>query len=214
MARISVLGGTGYAGSNIAQALLAQGHQVTSYARSAPNNPIDGIDYVTGSLLEDSTLDAALADVDVVIAAISPRGSMAGHTRALLAKVADRAQAAGIRFGVSGGAGSLRVAEGGALLSETDGFPDEFKPEASEMAGVLDDLSNRHDSLDWFYVSPAAGFGAWVPGEATGEFRVGADVLLVDAEGNSNIGGADFGTAVANEVTHPAHHRSRFTIAY
>ena len=27
MARISVLGGTGYAGSNIAQALLAQGHQ-------------------------------------------------------------------------------------------------------------------------------------------------------------------------------------------
>ncbi|HBX80751.1 MAG TPA: NAD-dependent epimerase, partial [Propionibacteriaceae bacterium] len=34
MARITVLGGTGYAGSNIVKAAAARGHQVTSFSRT------------------------------------------------------------------------------------------------------------------------------------------------------------------------------------
>jgi len=79
---------------------------------------------------------------------------------------------------------------------------------------VLDDLRASDESLDWFFVSPAGGFGAWVPGEATGVFRVGGDVLLVDANGDSNISGADLALAIVNEIETPAHRRARFTVAY
>ncbi|HLT68264.1 MAG TPA: NAD-dependent epimerase, partial [Microbacterium sp.] len=92
--------------------------------------------------------------------------------------------------------------------------PDAFKTEAAEMAAVLDDLRASDASLDWFYVSPAAGFGAFAPGEKTGTFRVGGDVLLADADGNSFISGADFATAVVDEIEQPAHRRTRFSVAY
>jgi hypothetical protein len=45
-------------------------------------------------------------------------------------------------------------------------------------------------------------------------FRVGEDVLLVDAEGNSRIGGADYAIAFVDEIDDPRHHRALFTAAY
>lgn len=113
-----------------------------------------------------------------------------------------------------GGAGSLLVAEGGPQLVETDGFPDAFKSEAAELAGVLGDLRAREDALDWFFVSPASSFGAWAPGEATGVYRIGGDVLLVDENGQSRISGADLALAIVEEIEKPAHHRVRFSVAY
>jgi putative NADH-flavin reductase len=106
------------------------------------------------------------------------------------------------------------VAEGGPALAETDSFPADYKAEADEMASVLEDLRASDAALDWFFVSPAASFGAWVPGEATGTYRIGGDVLLVDADGNSNISGADLADAVVTEIEQPRHVRARFTVAY
>jgi hypothetical protein len=51
-----------------------------------------------------------------------------------------------------------------------------FKAEAAEMDGVLEDLRGSDPAVNWFYVSPAAGFGAWAPGEATGSYRTGGDI--------------------------------------
>jgi len=97
---------------------------------------------------------------------------------------------------------------------DTDDFPAEFKAEATELAGVLDDLRASDAVLDWFFVSPAGGFEAWVPGEATSVYRIGDDVLLVDDDGQSMISGADFADAFVAEIEHPAHGRARFTVAY
>ncbi|GAB08258.1 hypothetical protein GOARA_006_00170 [Gordonia araii NBRC 100433] len=214
MARINVIGGTGYAGSNLVERAAAAGHQVTSFSRSVPEQRIDGVEYVTGSVLDPQLQERAVSDADVVVSAISPRGDMAGKTREALAEIARRAEAAGTRLGVIGGAGSLLVSPDGPKLAETDGFPDEVKPEATEMEGVLTDLRASDDGLDWFYVSPAAGFGAWAAGEATGTYRVGDDVLLADGDGNSNISGADLALAVVAEIEKPEHRRRRFTVAY
>jgi putative NADH-flavin reductase len=68
--------------------------------------------------------------------------------------------------------------------------------------------------VDWFYVSPPFGFGAHNPGTKTGTYRLGTDVLVTDADGNADISGADFATAFADEIEKPAHHQSRFTLAY
>jgi putative NADH-flavin reductase len=43
---------------------------------------------------------------------------------------------------------------------------------------------------------------------------VGGDVALFDAEGGSNISGADLALAVVDEIETPARHREHIGIAY
>jgi uncharacterized protein len=49
--------------------------------------------------------------------------------------------------------------------------------------------------------------GRAVPGrpQVTGRCRVGGDVPLTDADGNSNISGADYGKAFVDEIEQPTH---------
>lgn len=216
MARITVLGGTGYAGSNIVAVAAARSHQVVAYSRNVPDAPVEGVEYRTGDVLDIVVLATAVEQTDVVISALSPRGELSkpGTVRDVLRRLTGLAAAGGVRLGVIGGAGSLLVAEGGIRLIDTPGFAEEYKPEGLEMAGALDDLRASGDDLDWFFVSPAGDFGAWVPGEATGVYRIGGDVLLKDADGRSAISGADFAEAIVKEIEEPTHRRARFTVAY
>ena len=214
MARISVFGGTGYAGSSIVAEAAQRGHSVRSVSRTLPERRTDGVDYVEGSLLDADTRAKVLADSDVVVVTVAPRGDMAGRVAPGIAELAAEAERAGVRIGVVGGAGSLHVADGGPRLFDTPDFPADYKPESVEMAEALDGLRATPETLDWFYLSPPAGFGGFAPGEALGTYRVGGEVLLADDEGNSFIGGADFGTAVVDEIEQPAHRRARFTVAY
>lgn len=216
MARITVLGGTGYAGSNLVAVAAQRGHEVVSYSRGLPEALISGVDYRTGDVTDPATLAAAVDGADVVVSALSPRGALEGEgvLRGVEGRLADAAASAGVRLGVIGGAGSLLVAPGGPKLVDTPAFPDEVKPEAREMGAVLEDLRASDSALDWFYVSPAGGFGAWAAGEATGVYRLGDDILLVDDAGESNISGADLAAAIVDEIEKPAHRRARFTVAY
>ncbi|GAA2178840.1 NAD(P)H-binding protein [Leucobacter tardus] len=216
MTRITVLGGTGYAGRNIVRVAAERGHSVTAYSRRAPESPIVGVEYRTGDVQDASVIRAAVADTDVVVSTLSPRGELegTGKLRAIEQQIAAEAERAGVRFGVVGGAGSLVVAEGGPRVADTPDFPDAIKPEAAELAAVLEDLLASSTELDWFYVSPAGGFGEWAPGEATGTYRIGGDVLLVDESGESQISGADFADAFVTEIERPEHRRQRFTVAY
>jgi len=214
MARITVLGGTGYAGGNIVREAASRGHEVTSISRNAPQDKVSGVTYVTGDVLDPAVVDQAVAGADVVVEALSPRGALEGTIGSVVQKLSAAVQAAGARLGVVGGAGSLLVAPGGPAVAAADDFPDAFKGEAAEMAAVLEDLRASDEALDWFYVSPAGDFGPWAAGEHTGIFRLGGDVLLVDETGSSTISGADFAQAFVDEIEQPAHRRQRFTVAY
>ncbi len=216
MTRITVLGGTGYAGRNIVRVAAERGHTVTAYSRNEPASPVEGVEYRTGDVQDPEVIRAAVTGTDVVVSAVSPRGELegTGKLRGIEQRVAEEAARAGVRFGVVGGAGSLFVSEGGPRVADTPEFPDAIKPEAAELAAVLEDLQSSAAELDWFYVSPAGGFGEWAPGEATGTYRTGGDVLLVDESGESQISGADFADAVVSEIEHPEHRRERFTVAY
>ena len=65
--------------------------------------------------------------------------------------------------------------------------------------------------LDWTLLSPAAVIS---PGERTGKFRIGADQLLTDAQGESRISVQDYAVAMLDELEHPAHTGKRFCVAY
>lgn len=213
MAKITVLGGTGYAGSNIAREAASRGHQVTVIARKAPAEPIAGVNYEIGSALDSALLGSVAAKSDVIVSALSGRGDMAGRMVEAAQLLVDAAVEHQIRVGFVGGAGSLSAVEGGPRIVDGD-FPADYKPEALEMADILEDLRASEESLDWFYVSPAGSFGAFNPGQRRGTYRLGGDVLVVDAEGNSDISGEDFGMAIVDEIEKPEHRRSRFTLAY
>ena len=213
MPRIAVIGGTGYAGSHIATEAVRRGHTVVSVARSVPAERVEGATYLEGTVLDVPGLVAQLEGVDVVVSAVAPRGDMAGKLRPAIAELVT-ALPDTVRLGVIGGAGGSLVAEGGPRLFDTDGFAEEYKPEASEAIGILEDLQADDTGRDWFYVHPAGAFGAWAPGERTGRYRDGGAVLVVDENGESSIGGADFAIAVLDEIEDPKHERERFTVGY
>ncbi|MDR1808664.1 MAG: NAD(P)H-binding protein [Propionibacteriaceae bacterium] len=214
MARISVIGGTGYAGRAIVQEAAARGHSVTSLSRKEPAEPVAGVTYTTGSALDLADLAEATAGADAIIGALSPRGPMEGQVRGAVDKLIDLADTQNARLGVIVGAGSLLTAPLGPRVMDTPEFPAAVVPEAEEMTQVLEDLAASPASLRWFAVSPAGGFGAHAPGSRTGQYRVGGDVLLVDAAGQSYISAEDLAVAVVDEIERPAHERARFTVAY
>src|SRR5690606_39811137 len=177
---------TGYAGGHIAAHAAQRGHQVLAVSRHAPSDPVDGVDHRTGDVREEFFVAGLLEGADVVISALSPRGDMADAAtfRGVESAVARLAQEQGVRLGVIGGAGSLLVAEGGPKLVDTPDFPKEFAEEPRVLDAVLQDLRGAEEGLDWFFVSPAAGFGSFAPGERTGTYRVGGDMLLTDENGD------------------------------
>jgi len=119
-----------------------------------------------------------------------------------------------VRLGVLGGASSLLVSEGGPRLFDTGQPPPEVLPEIQTGLDVLETLRQAPESLDWFYVSPPADFGAWAPAPETGAYRLSEDVLLTDESGKSTISAADLAVAVVDEIEQPRYRRRRFHAAH
>lgn len=213
MARVVVLGGTGYAGAHIVAEAAARGHDVVSVARKARADPVPGVTYVEGSVLDLDALGDVLAGADVVVSALSPRGDMSDRVLDVLRDLADRLTGTRTRLGVVGGAMGSLSAPGGPRLWDL-GVPEEYRHEAGVGVETLDLLQASDPGLDWFLVHPPKVFGAWVPGERTGSYREGGDVVVEDADGESFISGADFAIALVDEIDEPRRHRDRFTVGY
>lgn len=212
MSNIAVIGGTGYAGRHIVAEAAGRSHTVLSVARKVAGARVPGVTYVEGTLLDVPSLLNELQGVDAVVVAVAPRGDMEGLVRPNIEALASTLPES-VRLGVVGGAGGSLVAPGGPRLVDS-GFPEEFKGEALEMIGVLDDLQAEQSDRDWFFIHPAGGFGAFNPGERRGTYRDGGDVLVVDENGDSFISGEDFAIAVVDEIENPKHSRGRFTVGY
>lgn len=213
MARIAVIGGSGYAGRHIVAEAVHRGHSVLAIARRIPSDRQPGAIYIEGSLTDVPDLLAQLQGVDVVVSAVAPRGDMQGLVRPNIAELVSLLPD-DVRVGVIGGAGGSLVTEGGQRLVDLPSFSEDYKPEALEAIGILEDLQSGPADRDWFYIHPAGGFGQWNPGERTGEYRTGGDVVVTDPEGESYISGADLAVAILDEIESPRHARRRFTVGY
>ena len=105
-----------------------------------------------------------------------------------------------------GGAGSLNLPDGSPVLPHV---PEMYRPEAAGMKAVYEKL--KGSDLDWTFFAPA---GIIQPGERTGVFRLGKDVLVSAADGSSTISAEDYAVAMVNELEAPANRRSIMTIGY
>ncbi|MNE08057.1 NAD(P)H azoreductase [compost metagenome] len=202
--KVTVLGASGRAGSEIVKELARRGHQVTGVARNPDRIPTgEGVTAVAGDVNDAAALPALLKGADAVVSAI-----MFVDTKpdALIAAV----KAAGVpRYLVVGGAGSLEAAPSLKVIDTPD-FPEIYKAEASAGGRFLDRL-RQEDELDWTFLSPSAVFDG---SDRTGQFRLGGDALLVSAAGHSAISFPDYAIAMADEIETPKHSRQRFTVGY
>jgi putative NADH-flavin reductase len=211
MSRVVVFGVTGYAGGHITAELLDRGHAVVGVARDTTRvAPRERLELRPGSLYDPAFRTKTVAGADAVVVALPAHPAHGPDLEFVVPELLEAA--GGARLGVVGGAASLLVSESGSLVLDT--LPEEYKPEAEAHARVLDALRRAGTTVDWFYLSPALSFGSWSPGEKTGKFRLGTDVLITGANGNSEISGADYATAFVDEIEKPAHHRARFTVGY
>lgn len=212
--KITVLGGTGYAGAEIVAEAAARGHQVTAVSRTAPETPVAGADYRHGAADDFAFLNSAIDGADVVIDSLTARKGLGEGLIDVIDHVIARAAEHGFRVGVIGGAGTLLTEPGGSTLIDAGYFPEAALPAIRITAAELDSLKAGPESVDWFYVSPARSFGAHNPGERRGTYRVGGDVLLTDDAGESHLSAPDLAIAVLDELEQPKHHRERVHFAY
>ncbi|MGD8193279.1 NAD(P)-dependent oxidoreductase [Herbiconiux sp. P18] len=216
MTRITVVGGTGYAGSAVVKEAASRGFDVVSYSRSVPEGDarVPGVTYETGSLTDPEVRARAVEGTDVLVSTLSPRGELDGRIVEVDRELAALAGAKGVRFVVVGGFSSLRPQEGAVRFAEGDGLPPEFASEAIQMNTVLGELLASPESLDWVFFSPAQQFGSYAPGETLGRYRLGGEVAIFDADGVSAISGADFALAIVDEIDQPSHRRQQVSVAY
>lgn len=201
---IALVGVSGRVGSRLLAELLRRGHQVTGIARDTDEVARQPqLVLKNGDANQPAQLAPLLAGHDGVLSALKFATSDAAS---LIAAVKQ----AGVgRLLVVGGAGSLEVAPGHALLDTPD-FPAAYRPEAEAGRRFLEVLRTEH-TLDWTFLSPSAEFA---PGERTGSFRLGGDRLLTDAKGRSWISMEDYAIAFVDELETPKHPRQRFTVGY
>lgn len=214
MSRISIFGGTGYAGSHIAREARSRGHEVASYSRTDAGEHFDGIDYRQGSIADVSAIKAAAQQADELVVAVHGADIGGQPLIDVVPALIEAAEANQARLSFVGGAGSSLVSPEGPRLLDTPEFNDDWKPEALSHAEVLGALRQHPGDLDWFYVSPAGLFGAWAPGEDTGSYRTGDDVLVTKEDGSSEISGTDFARAYVDEIEQRRHVNRRFTVGH
>lgn len=214
--KVVVFGATGFTGGAIACELLARGHDVVGVARDVSSlSSIDGISAAVGDVHDLDFVRQVATGADAVVIAIPGRATETSPAlSANIVAIAKTVAETGARLGVVGGAGSLFIHEGGPRLFDTPDFPAAFVEGSRGAYAVLQELEGMSVETNWFYVSPAGGYGKHSPGERLGHYRVGGDILVLDKEGQSYISRDDFAIAFVDELEQPVHNGVRFTVAY
>lgn len=196
--KIAVIGAAGNVGSRVVAEALRRGHHVTPLTRT----------------------DLEATDIRAVTDAVTGHDASVGTTRVMPGREAEGAEvtrallrahaAAGVRFLMVGGAGSLHAPGDDRMLAEDRRWVPARIADLARSAIDQLDACRRDPDTDWTYVAPSA---RMEPGPRTGCYRIGADELLVGPDGHSYVSMEDLAVAVVDEIEDPRHRRRQFTVA-
>jgi putative NADH-flavin reductase len=207
--KVVLYGASGMVGSRILTELVSRGHQVTAVVRNPEKITAAGVRALRGDATEVDSIAQTAMGADAAISAYAPpKGEEATLSAAVYALLDGLTEAGVNRLIVVGGAGTLEVAPGVALV-DAPGFPDAYRDIAMAHRDVLPIL--KESNRDWSYFCPAAFIQ---PGERTGKFRLGGTSFMVDEKGESRISAEDYAVALVDELENPQHIRQQFTAAY
>jgi len=214
--KIVLFGATGHVGQRIVAEALRRGHEVVGVVRdpSRAQSPDPRVTLVQGDATDAASVATVVRGADAVVSSVSPRPGTTGQAPTMVdtarALIAGLREAGGRRLVVVGGAGSLEVAPGVALVDTPD-FPEAYKPESLDGRDALNVYRADAQGLDWTFISPAI---VIQPGERTGRYRTTSDQVLADESGNSIISYEDYAVALLDELENPRHVGARFGVAY
>ena len=212
--KITVLGSTGNSGRRVVAEALSRGHEVTAVVRNSVNsNDLPATaKFLVGDVGNVADVVKVSAGQDVVISAIRPTPGQESDVIPTTRSLMDGLAQTGVRLLVVGGAATLTVpGTGGKTVIEDSNYLPISARHIGKASADQFEACLAESRVDWAYLSPAAQFA---PGERTGNYRLGTDELLVDAEGISKISMEDVAVVLLDEVEQPKHHRTRFTAAY
>jgi putative NADH-flavin reductase len=212
--KIVIYSASGWIGGTVTAEALNRNHSVTAKVRNPSRVKLD-LERLT-VILGDATDPANVAKVvtghDAVVAVIGGRREerhdvvpAAVHVLLVGMRQADARCLVWV-----GGAGSLEV-EPGVMLIDTPRFPDGLKAAASAQVEALRLFRSSPQGIQWSFLSPPAHLER---GVHTGKFRLSADRLLTDENGDSRISVEDYAVALVDEIERATHIRQRFTVAY
>lgn len=216
MANVLLIGATGFVGSAVLNELVSRGHKVTAVARNVEKlAKSDLVEAVKGDVANVDAIAKLAEGKDAIISAYNP-GWTNPDIAALIAenypKILEAAKKSGVeRLLIVGGAGTLFCAPGLRVV-DSGVIPEEIMGGVRPLGDFYLNTLAKENDIDWVFFSPAGVFDQ--EGKKTGNYRLGKDNLIVDAEGNSHISVQDYADAMVNELEKPVHHKERFTIGY
>ena len=232
--RIGIIGASGNIGSKVLGEAVERGHEVRAFTRTgaAVRPSQDAVEWRDMDVFDLAAVTREIVGLDVIVSAYRPGNGTIDPVDAIGRAIADPTtyervaknllhalqKRPATRLIVIGAAPSLEIAPG-LTMDDNDktlrevlrgmGVPEDY---AVAVRGHRDALNVlRVSNSRWTYVSPSAEIQA---GTRTGRFRVGADQLLLDAEGRSWISYEDFAVAILDEIEWPQHIQRRFTVGY
>ncbi|EST52293.1 hypothetical protein T458_15010 [Brevibacillus panacihumi W25] len=206
--KIAIIGASGKAGRLIMEEAVSRGHKVTAIVRDAAKVQNPQVE-----VLEKDIFDLKADDLRAFEAVVNAFGAAPGqetlHVKAGRILI-EALSGLSTRLVVVGGAGSLYVDEEQATrVMDTPDFPKEYYATAFNQGQNLQDLQ-QSTSVEWTFISPAAFFDP--QGKRTGTYQKGKDRLITNKKGQSYISYADYAIAVVDELEHPEHRNTRFTV--
>ena len=212
--KITVLGSTGNSGRRVVAEALCRGHEVTAVVRNpAGSNDLPAtVKVLVGDVSNVEDVAKVSTGQDVVISAIRSTPAQESDAIPTTRSLMDGLAQTGVRLLVVGGAATLTVpgTDGKTVIEDSNYLPISARHIGKASVDQFE-VCLAETRVDWAYLSPAAQFA---PGERTGNYRLGTDELLVDAEGISKISMEDVAVVLLDEAEQPKHHQTRFTAAY
>lgn len=212
--KIALIGATGFVGSAILNEFAARGHQITAIARNPLND--EKANWVKADITDVSGLATILKGHDAVISAYNPGWTNPNIYEDFISgskKIQQAVKDSGVkRLIVIGGGGSLFVAPGVQAVDTPD-FPKEYYPGATAARDYLN-IIREEKELDWVFFSPAFEMHQGITTGRTGNYRLGLENPVFDADNRSILSVEDLAVVIADEAENPKHHQQRFTAAY
>lgn len=204
---IAVIGATGMVGRRLVDEAVGRGHRVTALSRRPGQDA--RVDTRAVDLAEAGAVDPHLEKVDAAILTVRLPPGEESALLPLTGHALDACASARVRLLVIGGAGALRSPRTGTRVADDTAYvPAALQSLARTGVDQMELCLRRLPELAT-YLSPPA---LLEPGDRTGRYRRGGDVLLTDHAGVSRISVEDLAVAAIDEVEQPGSDR-HFTVA-
>jgi putative NADH-flavin reductase len=213
--KIAIVGATGLVGTRVVSEALNRGYEVLALARKPETLTIihENLQTQAVDAFDINALASALQGADAVVSTYNAGWANPDLYQDFIKgseAIQQATKIAGLkRLLVVGGAGSLEI-EPGKQLVDSPEFPADWKTGATAARDYLNILKQEQD-LDWTFLSPAINLH---PGERTGQFRLGTDSPVFDANGKCDISVEDLAVAIVDELEKNIYVKRRFTVGY